>query len=380
MEAPFHDRPPEDMPARQLDLWVKAKEAQTGRLMVGAGINSEAGLVGSVIIDEQNFDWTRPPTSWEDIRDATAFRGAGEHFRIEAVPGTQTQRYAVSFQEPYLGDSEVSMSLSGYYFQRIYIDQWDEQRVGGRVSFGYHLTRHLTGNVSFRGEDVRIYAPAVAPGAVPALDQVIGHNGLYGFGVGLAHDTRDNQFLATEGHLVQVSFEQVIGSYQYSRVDLDARQSFLLHERPDSTGRHTLSLITHAGITGNNTPIYDRYFAGGFSTIRGFQFRGVSPAVDVPDFGNFMVGGNFELLASLEYMFPITADDMLRGVVFCDTGTVQPTINNWTDKYRVAPGFGLRITIPAMGPAPIAFDFAFPVVSQSSDQKEVFSFFLGIMR
>ncbi|MEJ1730489.1 BamA/TamA family outer membrane protein, partial [Escherichia coli] len=109
--------------------------------------------------------------------------------------------------------------------------------------------------------------------------------------------------------------------------------------------------------TGEKTPIYEHYFAGGFSTIRGFRFREASPRV-----GGVVVGGEYSLLASAEYMFPITANDMVRGVVFCDTGAVQPTIDNWQDRYRVAPGFGLRITIPAMGPAPIALDFAFPIV------------------
>jgi outer membrane protein insertion porin family len=46
----------------------------------------------------------------------------------------------------------------------------------------------------------------------------------------------------------------------------------------------------------------------------------------------------------------------------------------------VAPGFGLRITIPMMGPAPIALDFAFPVVKEDGDQTEIFSFFVGFNR
>jgi len=79
-------------------------------------------------------------------------------------------------------------------------------------------------------------------------------------------------------------------------------------------------------------------------------------------------------------MFPITADDMMRGVVFCDTGTVEPNIDDWSDRYRVAPGFGLRITMPAMGPAPIALDFAFPVSRQPGDRQEMFSFFMGFGR
>ena len=113
--------------------------------MFGVGVNSDAGLVGSIVLDEQNFDWTRCPTSWEDIRNGTAWRGAGERFRIEAVPGTQVQRYMVNFQEPYLfDDANVSLGLSGYYYDRIYTE-WTEAAIGGRISFGYQFTHDLTG-------------------------------------------------------------------------------------------------------------------------------------------------------------------------------------------------------------------------------------------
>ena len=44
---------------------------------------------------------------------------------------------------------------------------------------------------------------------------------------------------------------------------------------------------------------------------------------------------------------------------------------------RVAAGFGLRITIPMMGPAPIALDFAFPIAYEPGDLKQIFSFFVG---
>ena len=50
------------------------------------------------------------------------------------------------------------------------------------------------------------------------------------------------------------------------------------------------------------------------------------------------------------------------------------------DNFRVAPGFGLRITIPAMGPAPIALDFAFPIAKADTDLTQVFSFFVGFGR
>ena len=134
-----------------------------------------------------------------------------------------------------------------------------------------------------------------------------------------------------------------------------------------------LSVYNQFGIEGNNTPIYERFYAGGFSTLRGFQFRGASPMINTVE-----VGGNFETISSVEYMFPITADDMLRAVTFVDFGTVEPKMD--LHNFRVAPGFGVRVTIPALGPAPIALDLAFPVASAPTDLKQIFSFFVGFGR
>ncbi|MDZ7615439.1 MAG: BamA/TamA family outer membrane protein [Patescibacteria group bacterium] len=352
-------------------MTVELAETQTGRLMFGVGVNSDAGLTGNIVIDEQNFDLFRVPRSWEEVRNATAFRGAGQRFRAEAMPGTEVQRYMISFQEPYLLNTDVSLSLSGFYYDRSYTE-WSEQRIGGRTALGYHFTKNLSGSLSFRGARVTMHNP-ITP-TPQALTDALGKNTLLGFGASLTHDTRDSSFLATEGHLAEVAVEQVVGTFSYPRVDLDLRRYFMLHQRPDGSGRHVLSMKAQLGWTGPDTPIYDHYYAGGFSTLRGFNFRGVSP-IDTAT--GISVGGEFRLLTSLEYMFPVTADDMLRAVVFCDTGTVEPKIDQWYSKYRVAPGFGLRVVIPAMGPAPLAFDFAFPISSERSDDREVFSFFIG---
>ena len=371
-QAPLSGLRPDEEPPLYIPLNPRLRETQTGRFMFSVGVNSDAGLLGSIIIDEQNFDWQRYPRSWSDIRDFTAWRGNGQRFRIEAVPGTEVQRYSVNFQEPYLLGSRVGLGLSGSYYKRRF-QWWDEERLGGRLSFGYQFDNDLTGSFAVRAAKINISNP-VSYAPQDLLD-VVGDSSLYGFQAQLVHDTRDNTFLATEGHMFQMGFEYVIGSYQYPRADVDFRKYFMLRQRPDGSGRHVMSMKTSVSITGDDTPLYEHYFAGGFSTIRGFDFRGASPRDNtVP------IGGHFSLLASLEYMFPITADDMLRGVVFCDTGTVEPSIRNWSDKYRVSPGVGLRITIPAMGPAPIALDFAFPAVNESGDEIENFSFFVGFLR
>jgi outer membrane protein insertion porin family len=363
-----------DQPLLPID--ITAGETTTGRLMIGVGVNSDAGLVGQFVLDEQNFDITRLPHSWEDVADGTAWRGAGQRFRIEANPGTLVQRYAATFQEPYLfevpGGGWVAFDVSGFYFTRIYQD-WDEARVGGTTHLGYMFTPDLTGRIGFDGERVTIFDPHKPTPQI--LQEAVGQNDRYGFSVGLAHDTRDSPFLPTQGHLLSWNFEEVVGTFIYPHTEIEARQYFKLRERADGSGRHVLAIGTLVGFAGENTPIYDNYFAGGFSTLRGFAFRGASPLEE-----NVQVGGRFEFLNTAEYMFPITADDALRGVVFCDFGTVERDVAIHADQFRAAPGFGLRISIPAMGPAPIALDLAFPVALAKGDQVQNFSFFVGIAR
>jgi outer membrane protein insertion porin family len=43
-------------------------------------------------------------------------------------------------------------------------------------------------------------------------------------------------------------------------------------------------------------------------------------------------------------------------------------------QYRVSVGVGLRLYIGALGPAPIALDFAVPLMKQDTDETQVFSF------
>ncbi len=368
-QPPYPSDPFSPLNDPAVDLDVVLSEAQTGRLMLGVAVNSDAGLVGQILLDEQNFDWSRWPTSWDDFLSGRAWRGGGQRFRVEAAPGTEVQRYLVSFTEPYLMDTPVSLGLSGSFFDRRYED-WDEQRLGGRVTLGYQWVENdLSAFLSYRGESIKISNPSTT--TVDELNEVIGTNALHGFKVGITNDTRDSTFLATQGHFLQLELEQVIGSFEYPRAILEGRQYFLLNERPDHTGRHVLTASTRLGFTGNDTPIYDRFFAGGYSTLRGFDFRGASPVED-----GVQIGGDFLWVNTLEYLFPITADDMIHGVAFVDFGTVEENVE--IEDFRAAPGFGLRITVPAMGPAPIALDFAFPVASADFDDEQVFSFNIGL--
>lgn len=363
---------PEEIAATPAPIDIFVEETRTGRFMFGVAVNSDAGVTGQITVDERNFDILRFPRSWDDFAQGGAWRGAGQGFRLEAQPGSQVQRYLVSFTNPYFFDTNISFGASAFYFDRRYFD-WSESRYGGRLQWGYRLTPDLSVSAALRAENINIFDPRV--GGVEELDEALGRSDLFTGRISVMHDTRDLPFMPTEGHLVEVSFEQAFGSFDYPRGEVDYSQYFLMRERPDGSGRHTLAYTTKLGFSGADTPLFENYFAGGYSTLRGYAFRGASP-ID----SGVRVGGEFRWLNSLEYFFPITADDMIKGVFFCDFGTVEEKIALKSDNFRVAPGFGFRVNVPALGPAPLAFDFAFPLASAAGDDEQMFSFFFGAMR
>jgi outer membrane protein assembly complex protein YaeT len=362
---------PYDPSSPYKDVLVSVEEDNTGSLLFGIGVNSDTGLTGSIVLNERNFDLFRPPTSIDDFLNGTAFRGAGQEFRIEAVPGTQLQRYVVSFREPFLFDSPFSLTTSGYYYQR-YFNEYNEDRIGARVTIGRKLDQYWSVLGTVRAEQVTVYN--VPPFAPIDYQSVKGDNALFGFRAGVTRDSRDSFLRPTEGSLLDVSFEQVTGSQSYPLVNVDFSKYFTTYQRADGSGRHVLALHSQVGWAGNSTPVFERYFAGGFRSMRGFAFRGVGP-----DVNGFKVGGDFMVLNSAEYQIPVMANDKVYLVGFVDSGTVSPRLDD-LQTYRVSAGFGVRFVVPMLGPVPIALDLGFPIVKANGDQQQVFNFWMGFTR
>ncbi len=260
------------------------------------------------------------------------------------------------------------MSLSGYFFQRIY-NEYDENRLGGRITFGRRITPYITANITTRIEQVTI-SNTVA-GEPPEITDYLGQALVLGVRPSIRYDTRDNYLRPTGGFVAEGGVEAVTGTYDYQRADVQASKYITTWERIDGSGRQVLAFRSQTSYATENTPVFDRFWAGGFQSMRGFSFRGVSPAVD-----GYYIGGNFMFLNSVEYQIPVMADDKLYVVGFFDSGTVERSVE--IRDYRVTAGLGLRISVPQLlGPVPLALDFAVPLNQAPQDHKQLFSFWLG---
>ncbi len=351
------------------DVLVSVQESQTGSFLLGAGINSDAGITGSLVLNERNADIFNFPTSIEELLSGRAFRGGGQEFRAEAVPGNVFQRYTVSWRDPRLFDSLYSLSTSAYYYTRGF-NEYNENRVGGRVSLGRRLSQYWSANGTVRMEGVTVRD--VSPFAPQEIQVDKGYSFLLGLGAGVRRDSRDNYLRPTSGSVLDLNVEQVLGDYNYPLATAEYTHFWNTYSRLDGSGKHVLAFRSQASFAGNNAPVYERFYAGGFRSMRGFEFRGVGPHV-----AGFNVGGDFAFLNSVEYQIPIVPSDSLYFVAFVDSGTVERSVA--LRDYRVTAGVGLRISMPQLlGPVPLAIDFGFPLKEGPGDKRQVFSFWIGV--
>jgi outer membrane protein insertion porin family len=135
-----------------------------------------------------------------------------------------------------------------------------------------------------------------------------------------------------------------------------------------------LELKIRAGVAdayddSKKVPIYERYFAGGANTIRGYRERRVGPR----DLGNKEpIGGESFWIANVEETFPIYPD-LIKGAVFFDTGNVFETIEDFGDGGVFSGvGAGVRIKTPI---GPVRLDAGYPLDEVTGDKKKLRFYF-----
>jgi len=345
------------------DVLVNVEEGNTAQLIFGAGVSSNAGLIGNISVRQKNFDITRWPRGWGD---PGAFRGAGQQFRIVLEPGVERQQYSIGFTEPYLFDRKLRLDTSGSFYQRDR-DVYDEKRLGGQTSIGKNLRRYWYGSLGLRTEAIEI--DDVADDAPTDVFDVEGGSFLSAANVRVIRDKTDSFFVPTTGSRLGLTVEQagaLGGDYTFTKFIVDGKRYWTVTE--DVLGRRSVfKLKGRVGFAPGDPPIFERFYAGGQGTIRGFEFRGVGPFErDEP------IGGDFLLLLGSEYEFPLFGKNF-SGVVFLDSGTVEQDASIST--MRAAAGFGLRFKVYMFGaPVPFALDFGFPLVKDGDDETQIFSF------
>lgn len=356
------------------DALVNVEEADTTRILFGVGVTTNSGVVGTISIENRNFDLFDTPRTAKEFFKGKSFTGAGQTLRLQLEPGTEFTRGRLEFREPYLFDKPLGFGMAVYGFERGR-PEYNERRVGFNMSFDKRVEEGplegWAGEVALRVENINIGDTDWLT-AKEILDDK-GSNLLTSVKATIVRDKTDSRWLPSTGDRFKMAVEQagvLGGDHAFSRVTADYDRYWTL--KTDSFGRkHIFQVGASAGDILGDAPVFEKFFAGGIGSIRGFEYRGISPRAG---FRDDRVGGDFMLLTNAQYSFPVAGENV-RGITFLDMGTVEDDfgISNW----RASIGVGLRIYVKYFGPIPLSFDLALPISSQDMDDEQVFSFAFG---
>ena len=367
------------------DAVVEVEETNTGLLLFGVGVDTNNGVLGQFSIEQRNFDASRPPESLGEFFSGNAYVGGGQRLKLSIEPGTDMTRGNLKFYEPYLYDQPIYLDYNLFLFKR-WRESHEERRRGTSLTLGHRFDNDwsIEGTAKVElvqiGEfDYRVVPDPLDPnhyvrGDVITPDQftsVEGDNWLTSFKFGIGRNTTDRYFRPTEGYKFNTSVEQygVFGG-DHSFTELSSGITFYDTIYEDIVERRTVwaTRISGSKIYGD-APAFEKFYAGGIGTLRGFDYRGVSPRGGRDD---DPVGSSYIFMAGSEITHPIF-EETLYGKIFCDSGFVSE------GPYRVAVGFGIEIVIPQFfQQVPMHFDFGFPLVEDDRDETELFSFNFGL--
>ncbi|MFH1338970.1 MAG: outer membrane protein assembly factor BamA [Candidatus Omnitrophota bacterium] len=340
------------------DLVVEVKEAKTGTFSFGGGYSTIDNFIGFIEIEQRNFDWKNFPY----------FTGDGQDLRLRAELGTVSENLNLSFTEPWLFDYPVSFGFDVYRLshERETDIGWgyDETKTGGDIRFGKEFSEYVRGNVAYRYE--RIEIGDVDPTATDELKKEEGKNNISSVELGLAYDTRDSVFDPHRGELLNGNFDIAGGAFggdkDFFQFQGRASKYFSLFRGSVLEFRTRVGLADAYGGT-DDVPIYERFFAGGAYSIRGYEERLVGP---IDSDSKNPLGGNSLLIGNIEYTYPLF--DFLRVGCFYDAGNVWRKLSDiGSGGFKSGIGFGVRIKTPI---GPIKLDYGIPLNKQAGEDEK----------
>ncbi|HTL48184.1 MAG TPA: outer membrane protein assembly factor BamA [Verrucomicrobiae bacterium] len=349
-----YDTQPSGEASNRKDLIFRVKEKRTGELSFGGGVSSVDRFVGFAEISQRNFD----------IFNFPRFTGDGQTLALRARVGSISKDFSLNFVEPYLFNKPIAWGNELYDIRRDAENtDFEEERLGA----GTTLSRTFKDTITLGGGYTleRVKLDQLSDDAPAIVREFEGSNWLSRIKAFTNYDTRDNVYNPTKGFLATLQGD-LIGSFLGGDQDYYILQTSLT-KYWTFFKKHILEFRTRLGAAqsfgdSDNVPVFDRFYAGGLGTVRGYNYRRVGP-LEAGD----AVGGESLAIVNLEYTFPILKLDSFRGAIFVDAGQVSEDAYKFDfGETAISIGPGIKIKTPV---GPVAFYYGFPIANRDTEDK-----------
>ncbi|MEN8170180.1 MAG: outer membrane protein assembly factor BamA [Pseudomonadota bacterium] len=368
----------------QVDLDIDVVEKESfGSFNLGIGYGDTQGLTMNASVDWENFI------------------GSGQRFSIKFDNSDVNTVYSVDITDPYYTIDGVSRNVKLFYKETdadaADTSDYTTDSYGLGIGFGVPVSEYDTVRYRFDYEHTLLNTTTTTPIDILGFCDDVATSlecefGTYKLGASWTHDTRNRAVFPDDGGTLSLGTEvSVGGSDALGEEFRDAPQFYKIRLNM----KHYLKLANWATLAvrgegayakyyGDSTvlPPYERYYAGGVRTLRGYQANQLFSTPGTLDEFGLPRGGNARLLASAEFVMPPPWDldsKSMRFNAFIDAGNVYNTgqdFDVYLEELRMTYGISMNWLTPV---GPLIFSYGWPINAKDGDQLESFQFSLGMM-
>jgi outer membrane protein assembly factor BamA len=348
---------------KAVNLQVSVREVQPLQLRYGLSYDTEGGLGGIVDFSVHNV-----------LRRARVFGAQGRY-------DSEIHEARIYVSQPSLRSWPRKTTASAYFRQDLnppteQTDPFDISRQGGSIQQEAQFRKVYVWSYGYRYELATTLEPSLGVGVTETVR-------VTPLSTTLTRETRDEVLDASKGSFLSQAFA-------YSPSWLGSDRPYLKYYgqyfhyfplRPEKPKPLTNEIIRSrlvfatggriglANGLGGDVPTSERFYAGGSTTMRGFEQNAVGPI----GVNNVPAGGNAVFILNNELRVPVVR--IIDGVVFLDVGNVYPTIKDFSfTDLRESAGVGIRLRTPWVL---LRTDYGFVLDPRPGEKRSRFYFSIG---
>ena len=347
----------------QVDLVVSVQEGPSGSFSAGIGYGSEGSVTVNLAFSQENLF------------------GTGESVRFSFDNSESVQQLSLSLRDPYFTDDGISRTLGAFIRETDTGDEDSRSRFnastrGATVDFGVPLSEFSTFRIGAGYERTEIGITTRTPDNIREfVDEEGDTYDVFDVSLGFTYDTRNRTVFATSGAVNRFALEAAVPGSDLTFYKLGYGLEYFRAINERLTFATTLRADGGSGY-GDFTelPFFERYFAGGVRTLRGYRSSSLGPR----DSNDDARGGDFRTLGTLELIFPppfVEEPGATRFSLFTDFGNVYDDIADFDpSEFRGSYGVAFVWLSPV---GPLTFSLSEPYNDEPDDETQRFQFTIG---
>jgi len=196
------------------------------------------------------------------------------------------------------------------------------------------------------------------------------------YSIGYVANSTNDYYFPTSGSITSLkgTLALPLGDFKYYQIEASHKNYTPIFN--NKTLKFSSRLNYGSGYGDKDLPFFKRYYEGGNSSVRGFDFNSLGAkyaSTDKPKGGELSLVSSLGIASGLQFLG--LANENMRISAFMDAGTISEKSSDFSlNSIRVSSGVEFSWLTPI---GPLGLNYAVPLVKESTDKTSSFNFVLG---